>query len=139
VLFALGRDGWLPSAFGRVSASHRVPLLGLAAHAGIACFLAVRGSFDALAQVSGGAICVVYAAVALGAWQLQRRGVAERGAPFRMPGGALMPIIGFAIMAAILATLKPGEWRAIAVSLGVLVLVYGVLRLTRRRVHVPAP
>jgi APA family basic amino acid/polyamine antiporter len=139
VLFALGRDGWLPSVFGRVSASHRVPLLGLATHAGIACFLAVRGSFDALAQVSGGAICVVYAAVALGAWRLQHRGVAERGAPFRMPGGALMPIIGFAIMAAILATLKPEEWRAIAVSLGVLVLVYGLLRLMRRRVHVPAP
>lgn len=139
VLFALGRDGYLPSVFGRVSPIHRVPVLGLLTHAGIACLLAVGGTFDALAAVSGGAICLVYAAVALGAWQLQRRGIAERGTPFRMPGGALMPIAGFAIMAAILFTLNPEEWHAIGISLGALVLIYGALHLARRRVHVPAP
>ncbi|WP_462114405.1 APC family permease [Lysobacter xanthus] len=139
LLFALGRDGYLPAVFGRASPTYRVPLLGLLTHAGIACLLAVGGTFDALAAVSGGAICIVYAAVALGAWKLQRQGVAERGAPFRMPGGALMPVVGFAIMAAICTTLKPEEWRAIAISLGVLVLIYGVLRLMRRGVHVPSP
>jgi len=138
LLFALGRDGYLPSAYGRVSARYRVPLLGLATHAGIACFLAVRGSFAGLAAVSGGAICLVYAAVALGAWQLQRRGIAERGTPFRMAGGGTIPLLAFAIMAAICFTLKPAEWRAIAVSLGVLVLVYGALHLGRGRVQVPA-
>lgn len=139
LLFALGRDGYLPSIYGRVSASHRVPLLGLATHAGLACLLAVGGTFDVLAGISGGAICIVYATVALAAWQLQRRGVAERGAPFRMPGGALMPIVAFAIMAAICLTLKPDEWRAIGISLGALVLVYLALRLMHRRVHVPMP
>ncbi|WP_460833485.1 APC family permease [Lysobacter humi (ex Lee et al. 2017)] len=139
LLFALGRDGYLPGAYGHVSAGHRVPLMGLATHAGLACVLAVGGTFDALAAISGGAICLVYAAVALGAWQLQRRGIAERGAPFRMPGGALMPIVGFAIMAAICTTLKPEEWQAIGISLAALVLVYAGLRLMRRRVHVPAP
>ncbi|AXK73247.1 APC family permease [Lysobacter sp. TY2-98] len=132
LLFALGRDGYLPSIYGRVSASHRVPLLGLLTHAGIACFLAVRGSFDGLAAVSGGAICVVYAVVALAAWQLQRRGIVERGTPFRMPGGALMPLIGAGIMIAILFTLKPDEWRAIAISLGALIAIYVVLHLMRR-------
>ncbi len=139
VLFALGRDGYLPAVFGRASPRYRVPVLGLATHAGLACLLAVGGSFDALAAVSGGAICIVYASVALAAWRLQRRGIAERGAPFRLPGGMLMPIVGFAIMAAICTTLKAEEWRAIAISLGVLVLVYALLRALRRRVHVPAP
>ena len=138
LLFALGRDGYLPSAYGRVSASHRVPLLGLATHAGLACLLAVGGTFDVLAGISGGAICLVYATVALAAWQLQRRGVSERGTPFRMPGGALMPAIAFVIMSAICFTLKPDEWRAIAISLGALVLVYGVLHLVRRG-HAPTP
>lgn len=136
LLFALGRDGYLPSAFGRVSAAHRVPLLGLAAHAGIACFLAVRGSFDALAQVSGGAICLVYTVVALAAWRLQARGVAERGAPFRMPGGPLVPLVAAAIMTAILFTLKREEWRAIVISLGALVAIYAVLHAMRRG-HAP--
>ncbi|WP_187770675.1 APC family permease [Cognatilysobacter lacus] len=137
LLFALGRDGYLPSIYGRVSASHRVPLMGLATHAGLACFLAVRGSFDALAAVSGGAICVVYGVVALAAWRLQRMGVAERGAPFRMPGGALVPLIAAGIMTAILFTLKGDEWRAIAISLAVLVAVYAVLHALRRG-HAPA-
>lgn len=139
LLFALGRDGYLPSAFGRVSAAHRVPVLGLAAHAGLACALAVGGSFDALAAISGGAICLVYAVVALAAWRLQQRGVAERGAPFQLPGGPLIPLLAAATMGAILLTLQPGEWRAIAISLAALMLVYGALRLMQRRVHVPSP
>jgi amino acid transporter len=139
LLFALGRDGYLPSAFGRVGARHRVPLLGLGAHAGLACLLAVGGTFDALAAISGGAICLVYALVALAAWRLQQRGVAERGAPFRLAGGPLVPFAAAGIMVAILFTLKANEWRAIAISLAALVLVYAGLRLMRRRVHVPAP
>ncbi|GAB1594960.1 amino acid permease [Lysobacter sp. PAGU 2638] len=137
LLFALGRDGYLPSIYGRVSAAHRVPLLGLATHAGIACLLAVLGNFDGLAAVSGGAICVVYALVALAAWRLQHTGVSERGTPFLMPGGALMPVIGAGIMFAILFTLKPDEWRAILISLGAMIVVYGVLHLMRRG-HAPA-
>lgn len=139
LLFALGRDGWLPSPFGRVSAAHRVPIAGLAAHAGLACALAVGGTFDALAAVSGGSICLVYAVVALSAWRLQSRGIVERGAPFALPGGGAIPLLAAAIMSAILFTLPPAEWRAIAISLAALVLVYALLRLLRRRVHVPAP
>jgi APA family basic amino acid/polyamine antiporter len=138
LLFALGRDGYLPSVYGRVSPRHRVPLLGLATHAGIACFLAVGGSFVKLAGISGGAICLVYATVALAAWRLQRRDVAERGTPFRMPGGGLIPLVAFAIMAAICTTLKPDDWRAIALSLGALVLVYALLHVMRRG-HAPLP
>ena len=33
LVFALGRDGYLPRVFGTVSAKHRVPLSALAAHA----------------------------------------------------------------------------------------------------------
>lgn len=132
LLFALGRDGYLPQAFGHVSATHRVPLLGLFVHAALACVLALGGTFDTLALISGGAICLVYAVVALAAWRLQQRDVAERGAPFRLPGGALVPFVAVAIMLAILFTLTWQEWAAIVVSLAVLVLLYAALRLRRR-------
>ena len=56
LVFALGRDGYLPRAFGTVSARHRVPLLALAVHAGLAWILAIAGNFDSLALISGGAI-----------------------------------------------------------------------------------
>lgn len=133
LLFALGRDGYLPRVFGSVSATHRVPLLALAAHALLACVLAVGGSFDALALISGGAICLVYVLVALAAWRAQRRDLRERGdAPFVLPGGPLVPALAAAAMVAILLTLTAKEWQAIGIALGVLVAVYALLHWRRR-------
>lgn len=132
LVFALARDGFLPGAFAGVSARHRVPVLALVIHAGLAWLLALGGSFDSLALISGGAICMTYVLVSLSAWRAQRRGLQERGAPFVLPAGALVPALAIAAMALIVATLTAREWAAIAIALVVLVLVYGALRLRRR-------
>lgn len=132
LLFALGRDGYLPHVFGRVSAGHRVPLLALATHAGLAWLLALGGTFDALALISGGAICLVYALVSLAAWRGQKMGLRERGEPFVLRGGPLVPMLGVVAMVLIVTTLTGKEWMAIGVALAGLVLVYGVLRASKR-------
>jgi len=133
LVFALGRDSYLPSALGTVSVRHRVPLHALALHAGLAWILAIAGSFDVLALISGGAICLVYALVSLAAWRAQSRDLRERGdRPFDLPGGALVPAISVAAMAAIVTTLTALEWAAIGIALGLLVVVYVFLRLRRR-------
>ena len=132
LVFALGRDRYLPSALGTVSARHRVPLRALALHAGLAWILAIAGSFDVLALISGGAICLVYALVSLAAWRAQSRDVRERGdRPFDLPGGALVPAVSVVAMAAIVTTLTALEWAAIGIALGLLVVVYVFLRLRR--------
>jgi len=132
LVFALGRDRYLPSALGTVSVKHRVPLRALALHAGLAWILAMAGTFDVLALISGGAICLVYALVSLAAWRAQSRDLRERGdRPFDLPGGALVPAISVAAMAAIVTTLTVLEWAAIGIALGVLVVVYVFLRLRR--------
>lgn len=132
LVFALGRDGYLPRAFGRVSASHRVPLLALVAHAGIAWTLALFGSFDKLALISGGAICLMYGFVGVAAWRAQARDLRERGEPFVLPGGPLVPLVSVAAMVAIVTTLKPDEWAAILIALAALVAIYAGLRAFRR-------
>lgn len=132
LLFALGRDGYLPHAYGRVSASHRVPLLALATHAGLAWLLALGGTFDALALISGGAICLVYVLVSLAAWRGQRIGLRERGEPFVLWGGPLVPLLAVVAMLLIVTTLTGKEWLAIGVALVALVAIYGVLRAVRR-------
>jgi APA family basic amino acid/polyamine antiporter len=133
LVFALGRDGYLPNAFARVSASHRVPILALVVHAGIAWVLAIAGNFDALALISGGAICLVYGLVALAAWRAQRRDLRERGdSPFVLPGGALVPALAVLAMLAIVTTLTSKEWMAIGIALAVLVVVYALLHARRR-------
>jgi APA family basic amino acid/polyamine antiporter len=133
LLFALGRDGYLPHVYSRVSAIHRVPLLALATHAGLAWLLALGGTFDALALISGGAICLVYALVSLAAWRGQRIGLRERGGqPFVLWGGPLVPLLGVVAMLLIVTTLSGKEWMAIGVALAGLVLVYALLRATKR-------
>ena len=132
LLFALGRDGYLPRAFGDVSARHRVPMLALVVHAGLAWFLALVGNFDSLALISGGAICLVYGLVCAGAWRAQRRDLRERGAPFRLPGGATIPALAVVAMLLIVSTLTTKEWSAIGIALAVLVVVYGALAWRRR-------
>lgn len=132
LLFALGRDGYLPHAYSRVSVAHRVPLLALATHAGLAWLLALGGTFDALALISGGAICLVYALVSLSAWRGQKAGLRERGEPFVLWGGPLVPLLGVVAMGLIVTTLTGKEWLAIGVALVALMLVYAVLRLSKR-------
>ena len=132
LLFALGRDGYLPHAYGRVSATHRVPLLALATHAVLAWLLALGGTFDALALISGGAICLVYALVSLAAWRGQRTGLRERGEPFVLWGGPLVPLLAVVAMLLIVTTLTGKEWLAIGIALVALVATYGMLRVVRR-------
>ena len=133
LVFALGRDGYLPRAFGMVSARHRVPLLALVTHAGLAWLLALVGSFDTLALISGGAICLVYGLVSVAAWRAQRRDLRERGEPFVLPGGGVIPLLAVVAMVLIVATLTTREWSAIGIALAVLVAVYAVLAARRRR------
>ena len=132
LLFALGRDGYLPHAYGRVSATHRVPLLALITHAVLAWLLALGGTFDALALISGGAICLVYALVSLAAWRGQRIGLRERGEPFVLWGGPLVPLLAVVAMLLIVTTLTGKEWLAIGIALVALVATYGMLRIVRR-------
>ena len=132
LVYALGRDGYLPHAFGRVTAGHRVPLPALVAHAGIAWALALGGSFDKLALISGGAICLTYAFVSVAAWRAQRIDLRDGdAAPFRLPGGPAIPVVSLAAMLAIVTTLKADEWAAIGIALGALVVVYVVLSALR--------
>lgn len=126
IVFALGRDGVLPRALGRVTAIHRVPLAAILVHGGLACALALAGNFEFLVIVSAGANCLVYIGVSAAAWQLQRSGHADQGAPFQLRGGALVPMIAILAMLAILATLKPAEWSAIGIALLILVAIHGV-------------
>ena len=143
LVFALGRDGYLPSAFGRVSERYRVPLLAVSAHAGCACALAlasvldvsslVSGGFDALVLISGGGNCLVYIAVCLAAWRLQRIDLRERGEPFVLPGGAVaIPLLSVLAMGAIVATLTAKEWIALGGALALLIVLYVGLRVVRR-------
>jgi basic amino acid/polyamine antiporter, APA family len=133
LLYALGRDGYLPSAYGRVTASYRVPLLAIVTHGGVGFSLAMLGNFEALALVSGGANCLIYLGVSLATWVAQKRDLRSGGPPFVLPGGPLIPAISTLAMIAIVGTLSRAEWTAIGIALLALVLIYAGLRHWRLR------
>ncbi|MEZ5463216.1 APC family permease [Dokdonella sp.] len=133
LLYALGRDGYLPSAYGRVTAHYRVPLLAIISHGVIACGLALVGNFEALALISGGAICLLYLGVCLATWFAQKRDLRSGGTPMLLPGGALIPALGSLAMIAILFTLSSAEWVSIIIALLSLVVLYVLLRWLRQQ------
>ncbi|HET9031596.1 MAG TPA: APC family permease [Dokdonella sp.] len=133
LLYALGRDGYLPSAYGRVTASYRVPLLAIVTHGVVGFSLAMLGNFEALALISGGANCLIYLGVSLATWFVQKRDLRAGGKPFVLPGGPLIPAISALAMIAIIATLSRAEWTAILIALLVLVVIYAGLRHWRLR------
>jgi amino acid transporter len=132
LLYALARDGFLPSGLARVSEKHRVPVRAIFAHAAAAWLLAAAGTFDTLALVSGGAFCIVYIACCAAAWQLQRTGVGETSAPLRLPAGALIPAVGISCLSLVLMTLRRAEWLAIGWALLALASLYAAQSWLRR-------
>jgi amino acid transporter len=137
LLFALGRDGYLPKALGSLDSRYHVPRTALILHAIGGTLLALGGNFESLATMSGGANCMVYALVCAAAWKLQASNVQEHGTPFRLPLGPVVPLISIGIMAAILLTLPLTEWKAIATWLAALIVLYFGLHMARRSTRTP--
>ena len=133
LLYALARDGYLPSALSKVTAKLRVPLPAIAAHAAAVTLLTILGSFKSLALMSGGAMCIVYLGCCTAAWRLQRKDIRDHGTPFMLPGGALIPLSACIALILILTTLARPEWQAIGYALSVVVVLYLITRWRQRR------
>lgn len=132
LLYALGRDGLLPAALGRVHERTRVPHVAVLMHAGVALALALSGDFAGLALVSGGAVGILYLFVCLAAWRLQNTRSVSDEKPMTLVGGPLIPLVGVAAMGVILISLSQKEWIAIAVALAISQVVYLVAVRKRR-------
>ena len=137
LLYALARDGYLPSPLARVTTGHHVPLVALVMYAGIAVVLAIQGGFSALVLFSGRAVCLVYIGVCVAAWRLQQRDVRGEGRPFMLRGGPLIPLIACAGLVLVLTTLQRLEWLAIGYALAAVVALYAIVRWRRGSKDLP--
>ena len=131
LLYALARDGYLPSPLARITTTHRVPLLSVMLYAIVATALAIKGEFTGLALFSGKAICFVYIGVCIASWHLQRRDLRGDGKPFMLRGGPIIPLIGCASMVWILSTMSPAEWTAMGGAMAAVIVIYGIVRWMR--------
>src|SRR5262249_46142025 len=75
MLYALGRDGFLPSPLACVHPRFHTPHVAIVLHVAIIFVLAVTGTFEKLGIIANGSILLVYAACCAATVELRRRGV----------------------------------------------------------------
>jgi amino acid transporter len=137
MLFAFGRDGFLPAPLAAVHARFRTPYIAIVVQTLIVIALAVTGSFEKLVIIANGSILLVYAACCLAVIELRRRKVQESGTPFRVPFAAAIPVLALLVIVWLLTSLTAEEWKALLVVVAVAIVVYAA-SLSSRRAAAPA-
>jgi basic amino acid/polyamine antiporter, APA family len=132
MLFAFGRDGFLPAALARVHPRWRTPHVAIAAQTAIVLALALFARFEQLAVAANVTVLLVYGACCLAAAELRRRDVRSGGIPFQVPAGAVIPWLALAVIGWILWGLRAEEWRAAAPVIAAAVVVYFATARTRQ-------
>ncbi len=132
MLFAFGRDGFLPVQVAAVHSRFRTPYVAIILQTLIVLVLALSGSFEKLAIIANGSTLLVYVACCLGVLELRRRGVRETEPPFRIPFAAVVPVLAIAAVCWLLTSLSSDEWKALLVVVGVAIVVYAGSLSSRR-------
>ena len=120
MLFALGRDGLLPTALGTLHTHTHAPYVAILWYAAAAAVLALSGTFAELAVLATLGSAAIYIAGCAAVWQLARR------VPNRGPGGPVVSgWLRVAVVVGILSmtlTIALGSWSEIG-GLAVLITV----------------
>jgi amino acid transporter len=137
MLFAFGRDGFLPAPLAAVHSRWRTPHVAIAAQTAVVILLALFGIFEKLAVAANATMLIVYAACCLAAVALRRRGVQGGGVPFHVRGTLAAPWLALGVIGWLLWELKPAEWLAAGVIIVAAALLF-VTTQASRRARVPA-
>ena len=122
VTYAMADRGQLPRFLAHIHARYRTPDASIWLYAGVAWALAVSGSFEQMAKVSAVARLIYYVATCASVPVLRRQGGDVGG--FRLPGGALVPVLAVLTSIAIILGADRISLAAGAVALGVGALLY---------------
>lgn len=125
-LFAFARDGFLPRQLAAVHEAHHTPHVAIVVQAVVVLLLAATNGFEFLAIIANVAALLVYLGCALASWQLRRRGVQAGGTPFRVPGGAIAPVLATIVIVALLSSITPREWGVLGMVVASAVLIYAI-------------
>ena len=127
MIYALAEQGDLPRVLGRVHPRYRTPVVAILFTAGVSLALALSGTFAWLAIASAIARLVVYGASCGAAIALRRPGHAGQvgSALFVSPLSPLLPVLGVAIAAVLVATASRAQLLAggAALSAGAVLFV----------------
>ncbi|MBA3650441.1 MAG: amino acid permease [Chthoniobacterales bacterium] len=133
VLFAFGRDRFLPKAFAHVHPRFRTPDIAILSYCAIAAVLSLSSTFQHLAILSNIAVLVLYFLSCGAAIQLTRRDPPAGAQPFHFPGAWVFPVLGIAISLVILAQATPEELGVTGIVLVIASVLFVIQRAVRQR------
>ena len=136
MLFAFGRDGFLPAPLALVHSRFHTPYIAIAVQTILVTIVAIVGKFEMLALIANGTMLLVYAACCVAVLVLRQRDVHQAGTPFRPPLAGAIPIFALVVIVWLLASLTADEWKAMLVLLGVAIVVYAASLPSRRAASV---
>jgi len=126
IIFAFGRDGFLPKWFAHVHSRFRTPVVALVTYAAAAFALSYSSSFQKLAVLSNIAVLSLYILCCAAALVLQHRNVQGDGPPFTFRGSWLVPILAIVASVWILAHSTQREFVLILWTLVIASILYFV-------------
>jgi amino acid transporter len=136
MLFALARDGFLPSGLAAVHPIHHSPHVAIVVQSTITLAFALSGTFERLAILANVSVLALYLGCALASWQLRRLGIEGDGSgtAFKVPFGNVTPWLACLAIAWLLTGLTAGEWLAFAVCVAAASLPYAYAASRKRKV-----
>jgi len=130
--YALGRDALLPGFLGRVHERYRTPHVAIVVHAALCAFMAITGTFAALAVLTALLALLVYLVCCLATIQLQRRNVRADGAvPFSLWGGPVIPILACAVIVWLISSSTQREFLWLGGMIAASTLIFFIMRALR--------
>jgi amino acid transporter len=123
-LFAFARDGILPRVLAGVHPRFHTPWIAIIAQSALCWALAVLNSFETLAIIANVSAALVYIGCAAAAWRLMRSPAAASAESFRIPGGALVPLLAIVALLFLLSAVTAKEWSVLVMVLVVASVLY---------------
>ena len=119
IIFAFGRDGFLPEWFAHVHPRFHTPDVAIITYAAAAFVLSFSSTFQKLTVLSNMAVLLLYILCCLAALELNRRDIRSDGTPFKFRGGSLVPIVAVILIVWVLAHGRKDEFVITAICLTV--------------------
>lgn len=132
VLFAFGRDRFLPKVFAHVHPRFRSPDVAILVYCAIAAVLSLSSTFQKLAILSNVAVLLLYFLCCGATLVLLRRDAPGGDGPFHFAGARIFPVLGIVISLVILAQATRSELGITAVVLVAASLLYSLQKLVKR-------